>query len=152
MVKKIVVATDGSERSEKAAKFGISLAKPCGASINVISVVDEGSPRDALDIDPYDIEDKSILEEHDEGKKKINMAFVERVVEMAKSEDMRPESEVRIGNPAEEIINYAKEISADLIVLGSHGRGAVATALMGSVAANVLHKGDIPALVVPAKD
>lgn len=155
MVKKILVTTDGSTRAEKAAEFGISLAKACDASINIISVVDAGSPRSALDIDPDEI--REIMEQQDIDqlemeKKKPELVFVSRVTKMAAEEGIGARCEVKIGNPSEEIIDYAKETSADIIVMGSHGRTAIANALMGNIATRVLHNGNIPVLIIPAHD
>ena len=154
MLKRILMATDGSARAQKAATQAIELAKSCGTELNVISVVDSGSPRSAIDIDPYDIvdEDTAILDKLDEEKKKPEMAFVKRIVEMAADEGLSAGSEVRIGNPAEEILAYAKESSSDVIVIGSHGRGAIASAVMGSVASSIVHKGDLPVLLVPVHE
>ena len=52
--------------------------------------------------------------------------------------------------PAEGIVRTALELGADLIVVGSHGRGAVQRFVLGSVAAKVVRQSSIPVLVVPA--
>ena len=52
--------------------------------------------------------------------------------------------------PALTIVNYAKEMSIDLIVMGTHGRGPIAHLLMGSVAERVVRLAGCPVLVVPA--
>ncbi|MBE0429834.1 MAG: universal stress protein [Thermoleophilia bacterium] len=152
MPMKILIATDGSRRSEKAASKAIEMAQSCSGSLNIISVVDAGSPRSAIDIDPYDIEDESILKELDEKKKKPEEAFVERISNMAAESDVKAGTEVRIGDPADEILDYAKETASDVIVIGSHGRGAVASAVMGSTSLNLVRKGNVPVLVVPARE
>lgn len=55
---------------------------------------------------------------------------------------------VRTGHPDREIIAAAKEVGADLIVLGSHGRTGVEHVILGSVAEKVLRKAHCPVLVV----
>src|SRR5690606_25816419 len=55
---------------------------------------------------------------------------------------------LRQGSPFFEILAAAKEESADLIVIGTHGRGAIAHILMGSVAERVVRKASCPVLVV----
>jgi universal stress protein A len=53
------------------------------------------------------------------------------------------------GNSHVELVRYAKEIGADLVVLGTHGRSGVAHAVLGSVAERVVHRAPCPVLVVP---
>jgi nucleotide-binding universal stress UspA family protein len=55
-----------------------------------------------------------------------------------------------LGGPAPAILNIAHEAGADLIVVGTRGRSAVAGLLVGSVAHRLLHLSDLPVLVVPA--
>jgi nucleotide-binding universal stress UspA family protein len=57
----------------------------------------------------------------------------------------------RIGAPVREVLGLAEEIGADLIVMGSHGRGAVGRLLLGSVSTAVLHGARCPVLVVRLK-
>ena len=56
----------------------------------------------------------------------------------------------REGSVVEEILKAAREISADLIVMGSHGHGSVYCLLVGSVTEGVLKAGERPVLLVPA--
>ena len=55
------------------------------------------------------------------------------------------------GSPATEIVRRAQEIEADLIVMGTHGHGGLAHAVLGSVTERVLHKSQCPVLVVPVR-
>lgn len=54
---------------------------------------------------------------------------------------------VHVGHPAETIVRLARELDCDLICMGTHGRGPLAGALLGSVARNVLHLSTIPVLL-----
>jgi len=58
---------------------------------------------------------------------------------------------LRAGEPAVEIVNAANQLAANLIVVGSHGRGGVSRALLGSVAETVSRHAPCPVLVVRAK-
>ncbi|MHB1390994.1 MAG: universal stress protein [Thermoleophilia bacterium] len=155
MVKKILVATDGSERAEKASEIAIELAQACGAEFFIISVVDSGSPRSAMDLDPDAM--KEIVEDNNysdvekiiDDKKAPEWQNCARVSEAAHAAKLTVACDVRMGNPAEEIIDFAREKGADLIVLGSHGRSHLGNAVMGSVTTAILHKGDLPVLVIP---
>lgn len=55
---------------------------------------------------------------------------------------------VHVGQPAEVITRLGEELGCDLICLGTHGRDAVANAVLGSVAAKVLHLSKVPVLLV----
>ncbi len=55
------------------------------------------------------------------------------------------------GSPATEIVRRAQQINADLIVMGTHGHGGLAHAVLGSVTERVLHKTQCPVLVVPVR-
>ena len=154
---KILVATDGSPRSEKAADAAIMLAKMSGAELQVISVVDPGSPRTAMDIDPdvYDEikeDDLVISDEVEAERKKPEQQFVSRVADRASGEGVQVSQIISVGDAAEKILSTAKENSVDMIVVGTHGRSPVVTAVMGSIATKVIHGGMTPVLVVPYKD
>jgi nucleotide-binding universal stress UspA family protein len=61
----------------------------------------------------------------------------------------RVSAEVVVGPAAFEIVRYASERAADVIVLGSHGRGVIRRFLLGSVAERVLREAGCPVLIVP---
>ena len=157
MVKNILVATDGSPRSEKAADAAIMLAQSCNAQLHVLSVADSGKPRTAMDFD-LDVgeeikEDNPVIaDEYEEGRMKPEQQFVNHVTDKASGASIEAHGIVRLGHPAEEIVNAARELACDLIVVGTHGRGPVASAVMGSIATKVIHAGVTPVLVVPASD
>ena len=154
MVTKILVATDGSARSEKAAETAISLAKSCGAELQVLSVYDMGSPRSAMDIDPDAYEEikednMEISQEVEAERIRPEQLFVSRVTEKAIGEDLTARGLVTVGNPAEEILNSARMGACDLIVMGTRGRSPVITGIMGSITTQVIHGAAAPVLVVP---
>ena len=55
---------------------------------------------------------------------------------------------IGVGETSQVIIDFGKEVKATEIVMGSHGRGALAGALMGSVAQKVVHLSDIPVILL----
>jgi nucleotide-binding universal stress UspA family protein len=117
--------------------------------------VDEGHPRTAIDIDPDGLEE--IAEEYDTThleaeKKKLEQYFVDRVTKKAGEQGLKVTTDVRIGNPANEIVEYASGNGIDMIVLGAHGRTALGSALMGSITTEVIHKCKIPVLVIPVHE
>lgn len=160
MFKNVLVTTDGSERAEKAADYAIDLAADSKGMLRVISVVDEDKPRNAGEVDPEfyeEIEDAPPgvdvdVEEMQVKRKGPEMSFAGRIVEKASAKGIDAAMLVKVGNPVEEIVNAAVELGSEVIVIGSHGRGRTGTALMGSVAMGVVHKGSIPVLVVPVHE
>jgi nucleotide-binding universal stress UspA family protein len=59
---------------------------------------------------------------------------------------------VQIGSAASEIVKASKDWPADLVVIGSHGRGGIRRALLGSVAEGVMRQASCPVLVVRGKE
>jgi nucleotide-binding universal stress UspA family protein len=131
----IVVATDGSDDAEAAAENGIEIAERYGADIHAIYVVDTAI---------YDLEDapRSIVGLLKEGGRQATAA----VAAEARERNLPAETNVLRGRPDEEIIRFADGVDADLIVLGSRGRGAAPDRLLGSVAARAIEHAEIPVL------
>jgi len=75
----------------------------------------------------------------------------QRLGRLARRAEMRPRQQlVRTGPAAEEIIRCADELKADLIVIGSHGHGAVERILIGGTTERVVRHAHCPVLVIPA--
>jgi nucleotide-binding universal stress UspA family protein len=53
-----------------------------------------------------------------------------------------------VGEPAEKIVQYARENGCEQIFMGTHGRGAVSKVLLGSVASKVVALSDVPVVLV----
>ena len=62
------------------------------------------------------------------------------------------ERRIEIGDPGQTLCRLAGELSADVVVVGSRGRGALKRALLGSVSGNVVHNAPCPVLVIRAAD
>jgi nucleotide-binding universal stress UspA family protein len=71
-----------------------------------------------------------------------------KILSPAEQKELKPVFELRSGFAAAEIVRYAKEQNIDLIVMGTHGRGFVAHAVMGSVAEKVVRTAPCPVLTV----
>ena len=141
MIKKILLPTDGSDRSMDAVRYAISLAKQTGASILVLSGVDERVKSIETAPDPVAFMESVFME--------AAKTCVETAEKEIKKEGVTVDKSVRIGNPAVEIVKEAEESVVDLIIMGSHGRTGLQSALLGSVTMSVIHKEtNIPVLIV----
>ena len=76
------------------------------------------------------------------------MNYLEKVGANFKEKGISVASEVRFGSAAEEIINYADEIKADLVAISTHGRSGIGRWIFGSNAARIMHRGNTPLLMV----
>lgn len=146
MSNKILVPTDGSERAEKAADFAIKMAGDSGASLVFLYVLDEAAPAYAFEIESGVTPD--VVELSDRMKEAAS-GFVDRLKERAEAAGASAEALVETGHPWKEILAVAERSGADHIVMSSHGRRALAAAVIGSVTINVLHSAKVPVTIVP---
>ena len=139
-MKKILIATDGSPASREAVEFGLELAEEQAAQVTFVHVVPvlDRSFADGIGVPaarPHQIDE-------------VDRRPLEDALALATERCVDARAELLAGIPADEIVAYADDLDADLVVLGSRGRGAVATALLGSVSRSVLHEAHRPVLVV----
>jgi nucleotide-binding universal stress UspA family protein len=141
--RKILIAVDGEPIAAHAAETGAELARSLGADVALIHVVDAsaGYVPDA-GIPP----DRFVADAKQEGNRLL-AGFRERLSLQPSALEF-----LETGTPATEIVKAASRWPADVIVIGSHGRGGVRRALVGSVADGVMRHAPCPVLVVRAKE
>ena len=141
-IRRIVCPVDFSEYSEYALHYAVDLAKTFGAELKLLHVVElpflpsyslAGVPDLSLPVEQVE----------ENAKERMNELLAECRKTYAKVE-----AELRTGAPFLEIVNYAKEAEADLIVVGTHGRTGLSHMLIGSVAEKVVRKAPCPVLSV----
>ena len=145
----VLVATDGSEQSLKAARY---LRNLFGDSLQKASVIAVVRPLAAVPFasDFGEEEHAAQQAEVEPGGYSFQRAAreaVERVAQELRGTSTEVETMVRGGAPADQIVRAADEIEADLIVLGGRGRGSMEAIVLGSVAYRVLHHAPCPVLV-----
>jgi len=147
MISNILVPTDGSKAAQKAATYAVYLAINLKASVIVLSVIDKrtfmGQTMPAGNTSRHVIEPiEDYLREAAEG-------YAGAIKKLCDKNGVKSKTLINKGHPVEEIEKEAKKSKADIIVMGSHGRSALAAAVLGSVAYGVMHKDTkIPVLVV----
>jgi nucleotide-binding universal stress UspA family protein len=141
-MKKILIATDGSPSAHEAVRFGLDLAAEHDAEpvfVHVAPTLDVVPPAGLGFTTPGAVHHE--LTEHDR-------APLDEAARIASEQGVDARTELLAGNPVDEIVAFADTIGADLIVVGSRGHGAIASALLGSVSRGVLHEARRPVLVV----
>lgn len=140
--KKIVVGFDGSENSKRALAIAVNLAQPLTAAVYIATIWDATAKLTLDEISSID---------HD----KLEVAYKEvytKVSDNAKlycqERGVEAYTKVLQGNPAQEIIKYAEENNACMIVAGTRGLGGFEKLLLGSVAHNLINYSSIPVLIV----
>ena len=134
-LKHVLVATDFGEASSAALMYGRAFARTFGASLHVLHVVDNMFMRSGS-TNPHELKSLRVnqlnacLSDGDRG-----ILNARAVVESSDT-------------PAQAIVDYVKSAKIDLIVMGTHGRGALAQLLVGSVAERVVRTASCPVLTV----
>jgi nucleotide-binding universal stress UspA family protein/mono/diheme cytochrome c family protein len=140
-IKRILVPLDFSSNSARALDYAYGLAEELGAALHLIHVCEVPSMITGS-MDAYAI---------------AYTDFSQRLGELAETEltkmaapltDVKVTTEVLFGNPAGAIVEDATNNAADLIVMGTHGHGAVMHVLMGNVAERVVRSAPCPVLTV----
>ncbi len=138
----IVCPVDFSDYSHHALRYALSLAKLFEARLVLLHVVEmpflpsysmAGVPDLSMPVEELEENAREHLEEE---------------LEQCRAEHPDVEAEVLIGTPFVEIIDFAREAGADLIVMGTHGRSGLRQLLIGSVAERVVRKAPCPVLTV----
>ena len=137
-MKRIVIAYDGSDGGREALEQGLQLARNARAVATVACVRHAPLP---IVGDPF--YERALSRELHQGR-----AVLDEARAYAADAGVVAETELLEGDAAEQILELARARGADLIVVGSRGRGAVAEALLGSVSQAIVHSADRPVLVV----
>ena len=149
MINKILVPTDGSERAEHAAEFAIQLAKDTGAELLFLNVIDEVAPTFGYELEAGANLDLYAIAEQ---RRAFGEEAVGKLKQKAEDAGAKASASVVEGHPWQEILAEVDRSGADHVVIGSHGRRALAAAVLGNVAVNVIHGARVPVTVIPWKE
>jgi len=142
MFKTILFATDFSPSSEHAFKYALSLARKFESRLGIIHVINE--PVDLRGFYVPHISFDQLEAEIEQGALKLMAEFCTRNA----GDYQRVETFVVPGIPYDEIIKKATELSADLVVVGTHGRTGLDHVLFGSTAEKVVRKSPVPVMSI----
>jgi nucleotide-binding universal stress UspA family protein len=152
-IRKILYATDLSENSAYAFRYALNSAQQDGAKIHILHVMEEIKTNILAAY--YELE--KLQEIRAKGKEEIRARIQKRleifcqkeVVKDPECRDLVASIDVVEGDPAAEILRKANELEVDLVVMGTHGKGLLEHAFLGSVAEKVLQRIKIPVLTIP---
>ncbi len=140
----VLFPTDFSELSNAALAYARLIAGTFGAQLHCLHVVDDAYQYwsamgpESIPVGPPP---EDLLEL---GRTRMEKFHTEKLGEM----EQRVVTQVTLGRPFAEIIAYAREHKVDLIIMGTHGRGAIAHMLLGSTTEKVVRKSPCPVLTI----
>jgi len=153
-MKKVLIALDYDKSARKVAAAGYEMAKAMNAEVVLLHIISdpvyyssvEYSPimglTDSLGVDPLKFEGTDMLKE-------VSQHFLDKTKKHLGYEKIQ--TELKEGDFADSILAAAKEMHADVIVMGSHSRKWLENIVMGSVAEKVLRHTSVPLFIVPTK-
>jgi len=142
LFKKILIATDGSKRTQNAVEMGLKIAKEQGSKVYAVYVVDTVTFTSI----PMDVTWENMYQLlKDEGEDAV------KAVKDAAPAGADVDTHVLEGNPAVEITKYAADNGVDLIVMGTLGKSGIDRILLGSTAEKVIRIAGCPVLVIKSE-
>lgn len=153
-MKNILIALDYNPTAQRIAEFGFSLGENNHAAITLLHVISDPSYYASTKYDPImgfggymnmDLLRPDIMDE----LKTTSLDFLEKTKHHLGDDTIK--TLVREGIIAASILDAAKELNADIIVMGSHSQRWLENIVMGSITEYVLHRTDIPLFIIPTK-
>jgi len=152
-MKKVLIALDYDPTAQKVAEQGYSLAKAMGAEVILMHVVNDPINYTMTDFSPImgygGFMDIDKFQPTLENLKTASLHFLEKAKHHLGDETIQ--TKITDGEISDSILKTAKDIHADIIVVGSHSRKWLENIVVGSVAKDVLNNTKIPLYIIPTK-
>jgi nucleotide-binding universal stress UspA family protein len=157
-IEKILYATDLSKNSAYAFQYATDLAEKHNALIYILNVIEE-LPESAKSVLEHYLSDEQLdkYSNRNEELKKVITSRLSTFCENVKKGD--PQCTFRVasidvveGHPVNEILKHSDKEKCDMIIMGTHGKGIISHAILGSVAEKVIRKARIPVVIIPIPD
>ncbi|MFB6108169.1 MAG: universal stress protein [Haloplanus sp.] len=142
MYEDVLLPTDGSESMDAVVDHAVDIATRRDATVHVLYVVDDRSFLTLKEEMKADVV---------EGLREEGEAATARVASRLAEAGVDAHTELREGNPADEILAYADEVGADLVTMGTHG-AQYRKNMLGSVSQKVVTMASVPVLTVNIAD
>ena len=157
-MKHILVPTDFSEPAAAAFAQAVKIATVAGAKVTLLHVIyTEKINETLLGLDAMEYLTRVMDTPSEQAPyspthagERLREAAEERLAKAIAEAggQANVESAVAEGRPSAEVLDYIQKNNVDLVVMGTHGRGAIGKALLGSVADNVIRQAECPVMVV----
>jgi nucleotide-binding universal stress UspA family protein len=139
---KLLVAIDGSDHARRALDYALSLAKENAAiELHILTVQPEPNVYGEIQVYITEVRMAQLQRQHSQD-------ILAPALEAAQNAGIAHSGEIVVGHAATTIANRAEELGCDAIVMGTQGRGAMGSVLMGSVALKVVHLTKLPVTLV----
>ncbi len=142
----ILVTVDLSNSTEKIVKKAEEFSKALSAKLWLLHVAEPEPDFVGLDVGPQSVRDAYSKRFHADHRQ------IQEIAERLRKAGLDATALVVQGATVEMILKEAGKLDVDMIMVGSHGRGAMVQLLLGSVSEGVLHKSKCPVLVVPTHE
>ena len=154
-MKTVLIALDYHPTAQKVAETGFSLAKSMGADVILLHVISDPVYYSSMEYSPImgftGFMDSGPIQFDNADLKKAAQHFLDKSKHHLGDQTIQTRVNENNGDFAESILKTAKDLHADIIVMGSHARRWLDEILMGSVTENVLHHTSIPLFIIPTK-
>lgn len=144
-IERILVPVDFSPCSRLALQYGIDMAQRFGASLTTLHVYEP--PHYVGDV-MVQLPEKSSVTVHEYVRRQSAQLLDELIDTTAGLDDVAFDRRLVSGVPHIAIVDAARDMKADLVIMGTHGRSGLSHLLMGSVVEKVLRQAPCPVLVV----
>ncbi len=146
IIKRILLPLDGSETGKSAIQHAETLALVLDAEIILFQVLEP-----ITGLAGFTAISSDLMEETRSRRKTLAMEYLRDVGKPLADRGVKIAERIAFGAPADEILDFARENTVDLIAISTHGRSGIGRWVFGSVTDKVLHGGDTAILVVQAK-
>lgn len=142
----ILVALDISDATDRVVQVAERIAKPMSGSVRLLHVAEAEPDFVGFDAGPEVVRDQVAKEFREEHR------AIQAQSEKLRDAGVDASSMLVRGPVVETVLHEAERFEADLLVVGSHGFGAVYDLLVGSISRGLIKASPIPVLVVPVQD
>lgn len=147
----IIAALDLQEKTEVVLNKAAEMARKLNAELHLVHVIPPVGTYTGINVmDPLGALEPAILPNEIELINAHKKAAEEELSKLVESLQVKPVAvNILLGSVEDEVVNYAQEAGAEMIVVGTHQRSGLSRLLSGETSVRILHEAQIPILVVP---